>query len=113
MDFIVRVRVEGRVERAVHIQSRDTVARHTQNTGERAADKNLPVRLNGGGIDLAPDAADDTGIECLVEPAIGLQSADAIARHRRAAVWRKCSEKATHQNLAVRLRSEEQPSELQ
>ena len=48
-DITVRVRVESGVERAVRVQSGNVVARHAQNGGKDAADKNLAVRLNGGG----------------------------------------------------------------
>ena len=42
-----------------------------------AADENLAVRLNGGGVNIA---ADDAEIERLVEPAVGFQPGDVVAR---------------------------------
>ena len=65
-----------------------------------AGDENLAVRLDGDGVDLA---ADDAEIERLVEPAVGFQPGDAIARHRRSAVRRERGESAARQNFAVRL----------
>ena len=78
IDITVRVRVESHVERAVRIQSGNVVARHAQNAGKDAADENLAVRLNGGGVNST--GADDAEIERLVEPAVGFQPGDVVAR---------------------------------
>ena len=77
MDGKVRIRVESGVERAVRIQARDVVARHSQNVAKKAADKNLTVRLHGGGSNIG---ADGTEIERPVEPAVVFQPGDFVTR---------------------------------
>ena len=51
---------------------------HAQNGGKDAADENLAVRLNGGGVITL--VTDDAEIERLVEQAVGFQPGDAVAR---------------------------------
>ena len=58
VDNIVRVRVEGGVERAVRVQSGDKVARDRRSAVGReackiAADKNLAIRLDDGNPNYA------------------------------------------------------------
>src|SRR4051794_10964447 len=101
MNSKVRIRVESGVERAVRIQACDVVPRHSQNGTKLATDKNLTVRLHGGGSNIGPDG---TEIEGLVESAAGSQTGDGVARHRRSAVRRKRCKIAADKNPAVRLR---------
>jgi hypothetical protein len=89
LDAIIRFRVEGGVERAIRVQSGNVRARHAQNGAKEAADKNLSVRLSGGGEN---NAADDAEIERPVKPAIGFQTGDVVARDGRSAVWRERGE---------------------
>jgi len=63
----------------------------------------FPVRLHGGGENSTKRITNYAEIQRLVEPAVGFQPGDAIARYRRSPIWRELDKITADQDFAVRL----------